>query len=68
MNIFQRIRAAAEELILAKLAISENVPYHAPDPAENGFDFSSDKITRMARRELRLDQAIRLENKMKKAA
>ena len=61
-------RALYEEIILAKLAISENVPYHAPDPAENGFEFSSDKISRMARRELRLDQAIRLESKMKKAA
>src|SRR5947209_2231661 len=61
-------KALYQEIILAKLAISENVPYEAPDPEENGFEFSTDKITRLAQRELRLEQARRLENKMKNAA
>jgi hypothetical protein len=62
-------KALYEEILLAKLAISENVPYHAPEPdAQNGFAFSSHEITRLARRELRLEQATRRQNTMKKAA
>jgi hypothetical protein len=56
-----------EEILLAKLAISEGVPYHAPEN-QNGLAFSSHEITRLARRELRLEQATRGQNTMKKAA
>ena len=61
-----RAKALYEEILLAKLAISENVPYHAPE--EIGSEFSDLEITRLARRELRLEQAIRRQNNMKKAA
>src|SRR5437764_1168478 len=59
--------ATYREQMLAMLAVSENVPYHAPEP-QNGLAFSSHEITRVARRELRLEQATRRENTMKKAA
>jgi hypothetical protein len=61
------VKALYEEILLARLAISEGIPYHAPEN-ENGFAFSSHEITRLARRELRLEQAIRRQNIMKKAA
>ncbi|MDQ1469914.1 MAG: hypothetical protein QOJ99_1394 [Bryobacterales bacterium] len=67
-----------EEILLAKLALSEGVPYECPTypggstPGEttgrNGFEFSTGQITRLARRELRLEQATRRQNTMKKAA
>jgi hypothetical protein len=58
-------KALQEEILLAKLAISEGMPYHAE---ENGFGFSDHEITRLARRELRLYEATRRQNTMKKAA
>jgi hypothetical protein len=71
-------KALCEEILLAKLAISEGIPYECPIyPGEstpgdtavgNGFEFSTDQITRLARRELRLEQATRRQNTMKKAA
>jgi hypothetical protein len=60
-------KALYQEILLAKLAISEGIPYHAPEE-QNGFEFSSHEITRLARRELRLEQATRRQNPMKKAA
>jgi hypothetical protein len=63
-------KALYEEILLAKLAILENVPYEcATSPGgsssanttyDHGFEFSTHEITRLARRELRLEQAIRL--------
>jgi hypothetical protein len=71
-------KALQEEILLAKLALSEGAPYEcATDPSEStpgdttrghGFEFSSHEITRLARRELRLEQATRRQNTMKKAA
>jgi hypothetical protein len=74
-------KALHEEILLAKLAISEGIPYdYCPtypggstprdttSGQENGFGFSSHEITRLARRELRLEQAARRQNTMKKAA
>ena len=58
-------KALQEEILLAKLAISEGIPYHAE---ENGFEISSHEITRLARRELRLEQATRRHSNLKKAA
>jgi hypothetical protein len=58
-------KALQEEILLAKLALSEGVPYHVE---ENGFGFSTDQITRLARRELRLHEATRRHSTMKKAA
>jgi hypothetical protein len=51
-------KALQEEILLAKLAISEGIPYDYCPPAEqDGFEFSPHEITRLARRELRLEQA-----------
>jgi hypothetical protein len=71
-------KALHEEILLARLAISEGIPYECPTcPGEstpgdttvgNGFAFSSQEITRLARRELRLEQATHRQNTMKKAA
>ncbi|MDQ1472357.1 MAG: hypothetical protein QOJ99_3837, partial [Bryobacterales bacterium] len=71
-------KALCEEVLLAKLAISEGVPYECPTysgesisgdtTGAHGFVFSSHEITRIARRELRLEQATRRQNTMKKAA
>jgi hypothetical protein len=76
-------KALHEEILLAKLAISEGTPYlyceeECPTyPGEStprattrghGFEFSTDQITRLARRELRLEQATRRQNTVKKAA
>jgi hypothetical protein len=58
-------KALQEEILLAKLAISEGIAYHAE---ENGSGFSDHEITRLARRELRLYEASRRQNTMKKAA
>jgi hypothetical protein len=62
-------KALQEEILLAKLAISEGIPYECPAyPGEStpgdttcghGFAFSSHEITRLARRELRLHEATR---------
>jgi hypothetical protein len=58
-------KALYEEILLAKLAILENVPYefetYSADATSGqyGFEFSTEEITRLARRELRLEQAIR---------
>ncbi|MDQ1472516.1 MAG: hypothetical protein QOJ99_3996 [Bryobacterales bacterium] len=63
-------KALYEEILLARLAISEGIPYEcATDPGQsatgdttsgrNGFAFSTDQIIRLARRELRLHKAKR---------
>jgi hypothetical protein len=83
-------KALYEEILLAKLAILENIPYESAtylaDPGnecrtypgsgtpgttasgQHGFVFSAPEITCLARRELRLEQAIRRQNTTKKAA
>jgi hypothetical protein len=66
-------KALQEEILLAKLAILENIPYesatYSADRAYgHGFVFSTPEIIRLARRELRLEHATRRQNSMKKAA
>jgi hypothetical protein len=66
-------KALQEEILLAKLAILENIPYEFETCSGDstygyGFEFSALEITRLARRELRLEEAMRRRNHMKKAA
>jgi hypothetical protein len=55
-------KALEEAVLLAELDIAEGRAFHlADDPVANGFGFSASEITRLARRNIRLRQAARLQ-------